>query len=561
MAGNLLFYGDNLSVLRENLASESIDLVYLDPPFNSERDYNVLFKEHGTESEAQIRAFEDYWHWDITAEKTYAELTNTDAEKRGVPGRLVTLMESMRQFLGQSDMMAYLVMMAIRLAELRRVLKPTGSLYLHCDPTASHYLKLILDSVFGPTIFKNEIVWKRSSAHSDTKQGRRQYGRIHDLLLFYTKSGEWTWNPQYTPYDPEYVEGFYKFVEPETGRRYRLGDLTGPGGAAKGNPRYEVMGVTRYWRYSKEKMQELIQQGRVIQTGPGVVPAYKRYLDEMPGVPLQDVWTDLNPVAAQAAERLGYPTQKPVALLERMINASSNEGDVVLDPFCGCGTALHAAQRLNRRWIGIDITHLAIGLIRNRLDTAFPGIEYQVHGVPADAEGARVLAGTDPYDFQWWALPLIGARPIANGEPDQKKGKKGMDRGVDGVIRFIDNPAAQRSNRIVVSVKAGKNLSPWMVRDLRGTVERENAPIGVLLSMYEPSAEMRSEAAKAGLWHSDSWGRDYPRIQLITIEEAFKGKRVDYPGRDVTLQAAPTEERVSETLPLAGMKPRTRKKR
>ena len=290
-------------------------------------------------------------------------------------------------------------------------------------------------------------------------------------------------------------------------------------------------------------------------------PRLKRYLDEMLGTLLGNVWSDIDPINSQARERLGYATQKPVALLERIISASSNERDVVLDPFCGCGTALHAAQRLNRRWIGIDITHLAIGLIRNRLDTAFPGIEYEVHGVPADAEGARVLAETDPYDFQWWALPLIGARPIANGEPDQKKGKKGMDRGVDGVIRFIDNPAAQRSNRIVVSVKAGKNLGPWMVRDLRGTVERENAPIGVLLSMYEPSAEMRSEAAKAGLWHSDSWGRDYPRIQLITIEEAFKGKRVDYPGRDVTLQAAPTEEKVSETLPLKGLKPQSRKKR
>ena len=324
MAANLLFFGDNLRVLRENFAAESVDLVYLDPPFNSERDYNVLFKEHGAESEAQIRAFEDYWHWDLEAERTYRELTAVDAESRGIPGRLVSLTESLRGFLGTSDMMAYLVMMAIRLAELRRVLKPTGSLYLHCDPTASHYLKLILDAVFGPTYFKNEIIWKRSSAHSDTKQGRRQYGRIHDVIFYYTKSDRWAWNPQYTVYDAEYVEQFYKFVDKETGRQYTLGDLTGPGGAAKGNPKYEVMGVTRYWRFSRQKMDELRAQGRIVQSSPGSVPRYKRFLDEMPGVPLQDVWTDLDPVASQASERMGYPTQKPVALLERIVSASSN---------------------------------------------------------------------------------------------------------------------------------------------------------------------------------------------------------------------------------------------
>ncbi len=558
MAGNLLFYGDNLSVLRENVSSESIDLVYLDPPFNSERDYNVLFKEHGTESEAQIRAFEDYWHWDITAERTYAELTNTDAEKRGIPGRLVTLMESMRQFLGQSDMMAYLVMMAIRLAELRRVLKPTGSLYLHCDPTASHYLKLVLDSVFGFERFVSEIIWRRTNVHSDA----RRWSPVSDTIFFYTKSNQFTWNPIHNPHSPEYVASKYRYTDTD-GRRYMLDNMTSPN--PRPNMTYEWRGFPPPpygWRYSRETMARLDEEGRIwYPESKDKRPRLKRYLDEMLGTLLGNVWSDIDPINSQARERLGYATQKPVALLERIISASSNERDVVLDPFCGCGTALHAAQRLNRRWIGIDITHLAIGLIRNRLDTAFPGIEYEVHGVPADAEGARVLAETDPYDFQWWALPLIGARPIANGEPDQKKGKKGMDRGVDGVIRFIDNPAAQRSNRIVVSVKAGKNLGPWMVRDLRGTVERENAPIGVLLSMYEPSAEMRSEAAKAGLWHSDSWGRDYPRIQLITIEEAFKGKRVDYPGRDVTLQAAPTEEKVSETLPLKGLKPQSRKKR
>ena len=241
-------------------------------------------------------------------------------------------------------MMAYLVMMAPRLVELRRVLKPTGSLYLHCDPTASHYLKVLLDTVFGTANFRSEIIWKRTSAHSDTKQGRQQHGRIHDLLLFYTKSGGWTWNPIYVDYDPRYVEQFYKHVEPETGRRYNLGDLTGPGGAAKGNPRYEVMGVTRYWRFTEEHMDDLIRQGRVVQTRPWSVPRQKRYKDEMPGVPVQDIWTDIGPIGAHARERLGYPTQKPMALLQRIVESSSNRGDVVLDPFCGCGTAVAAAE-------------------------------------------------------------------------------------------------------------------------------------------------------------------------------------------------------------------------
>ncbi|MGH7812992.1 MAG: DNA methyltransferase [Candidatus Binataceae bacterium] len=558
MAGNLLFYGDNLSVLRENIASESIDLVYLDPPFNSERDYNVLFKEHGTESEAQIRAFEDYWHWDVKAEQTYAELTKPGVEERGIPGRLVTLMESMRQFLGQSDMMAYLVMMAIRLAELRRVLKPAGSLYLHCDPTASHYLKLILDAVFGPTNFKNEIIWRRSHPKG---QAFTRFARNHDVILAVTKEASHaTWNPPYVPHDPDTVMEQYKLKDKD-GRPYQLTSLLNPN-PDRPNLTYEFLGVTKVWRWTKERMMHEYEEGHiVVPKGGKGIPRYKRYLDEQEGIPISDSWTDIE--FAGGGERLGYPTQKPVALLERIINASSNEGDVVLDPFCGCGTALHAAQKLNRRWIGIDITHLAIGLIRNRLDTAFKGkgIEYEVKGVPADAEGARKLAETDPYQFQWWALPLIGARAVANGEPKKKEGKKGMDRGIDGVIRFLDNPSAARSNRIIVSVKAGKNLGPWMVRDLRGTIEREGAPIGVLLSMYDPSAEMRAEAAKAGVWHSDSWGRDYPRIQLITIADAFAGKRVDYPGRDVTLQAAPTEEKPAETLPLKGMKPRAVSKR
>lgn len=438
-------------------------------------------------------------------------------------GPVAEAMHGFQRLLPESDMLAYLAMMAPRLVQLRRVLKPTGSLYLHCDPAASHYLKVLLDAVFGATCFRTEIVWKRTSAHSDTRQGRRQHGRIHDALLFYTKDVDWTWNPVYTPYDEEYVEAFYKYVEPETGRRYRLGDLTGPGGAAKGNPQYEVMGVTRYWRYSKERMAQLIDEGRIVQTKPGAVPAYKRYLDEMPGVPLQDIWTDIKPMGAQAAERLGYPTQKPEALLDRIILSSSNEGDVVLDPFCGCGTTIAAAQRLRRRWIGIDITHLAVNLIRHRLRDAYgESIEqtYRVVGEPVTLDDAAELAATDKMQFQWWALSLVGARPA------QTEQKSGADRGIDGRLYFRDE--GNKVKQIILSVKGGK-VQARDVRDLVGTVKREEAEIGALISFEEPTRAMREEAASAGFYSSPGWGTTHPRIQLRTVKELLDGKGLDYP--------------------------------
>jgi len=521
MAANALYYGDNLAVLRAEIKDESIDLVYLDPPFNSQATYNVLFKApSGEQSHAQIEAFEDSWHWGDSAERAFDEVMssgNTDAAE---------LLRAMRAFLKENDMMAYLTMLAVRLIELQRVLKPTGSLYLHCDPTASHYLKLLLDAAFGITNFRTEIAWKRSSAHSDTKQGRRQHGRVHDVIFFYTKGDAWTWNPIYTSYDPEYVEQFYKYVEPETGRHYTLGDLTGPGGAAKGNPEYEVMGVTRYWRYSKAQMADLIRQGRIVQAKPGAVPRYKRYFDEMPGVPLQDVWTDLNPVASQSSERLGYPTQKPLALLERIILSSSNQGDTVLDPFCGCGTTIHAAQKLNRKWIGIDVTHLAISLIEKRLNDAFPGISYQVHGTPKDLDGARDLAARDKYQFQWWAVSLVGAVPYGGK-------KRGADTGIDGLVYFksFEN-GTPKTERIIVSVKGGETVTVSMIRDLIAVVDRERAKIGLFVTLAPPTDAMNKEALKTGFY--DAPNGKYRKIQILTIDELLSGKKPDIPPLDPT---------------------------
>lgn len=526
---NLLYYGDNLDVLRRHIKDETVDLVYLDPPFKSNQDYNVLFAEKdGTRAASQFKAFEDTWEWNIEALHVFEQLVEAG-------GRVSDVMQAFRRFLGTNDMLAYLTMMAPRLVELRRALKPIGSIYLHCDPTASHYLKLLMDAVFGPSCFRSEIVWKRSTAHSDTKQGRMVHGHIHDSLLFYTKGDVWTWNPQYTAYDTSYKEGFFRHVEPKTGRMYGLFDLTGPGGAAKGNPEYEVLGVKRFWRFTKDKMQQMIEEGRVVQTSPGSVPRQKRYLDEMPGVALQDVWTDIFPIGAQAAERLGYPTQKPEALLERIIKTSSNEGDVVLDPFCGCGTAIAVAQKLKRNWIGIDITHLAIGLIKSRLRDAF-GDEvaktYSVIGEPVSEQDASELAKEDPYQFQWWALGLVGAR--------RSEQKKGSDQGIDGRLYFHDEPEGGKTKQIILSVKAG-HVNVSFIRDLRGVIEREKAEIGVLLALEEPTRPMMSEAASAGFYKSP-WG-NHPRIQILTIAEMLNGKGIDYPHpSNVTFKRAPKAE-------------------
>lgn len=518
---NQLYYGDNLDVLRKYIASESIDLVYLDPPFNSNQDYSVIFKDpKGAGSEAQITAFKDTWHWGPKSEH---------ALLRDIPehcsAKVIEATTAIVDLVGKNDLSAYLIMMVPRLAELRRVLKPTGSLYLHCDTTASHYLKLMLDAIFGLQNFRNEFSWKRTSAHNDGRQGRKGAGRVRDIILFYSKSDDFTWNTQYIPYSMTYLKDFYKYVEPETGRRYRLDNLTGPGGERKGNPSYEVMGITRFWRYSRKKMDELIAAGRIVQEKPGVVPAYKRYLDEMPGVPLQDDWDDIGPIASQAKERLGYPTQKPLALLERIIKLSTHEGDVVLDPFCGCGTAVHAAQKLERAWVGIDITSLAIGLIKYRLTTAFPNIQFTTIGEPRDVQGARQLAEDDRHQFEWWALSLVKAKPSNEGI-SPTKGKKGADGGKDGIIFFNDIGGTLK--KVIVSVKGGKNVSVEMIRSLGDVVDEQKAALGVFITLEQPTRPMIDWAAKKGLFHSDVWG-DFPKVQIVTIADLLDGKKIAMP--------------------------------
>lgn len=495
---NRLFFGDNLEVLKR-IESWSVDLVYLDPPFNSKETYNVLYRSP-IGGDAQVRAFDDTWSWEDGASKALASLSKDDIDAFNV-------LESMMRFLGTSDIMAYLAMMAVRLVELKRVLKPNGSMYLHCDPTACHYLKVLLDAIFGGNGFVNHITWKRSHAHSDGAQGSRHFGRISDTILFYARSPSRTWNVQYTPYSQEYIDRDYRRVD-HSGRRYRLDNIQGPGGAAKGNPFYEVMGVSRHWRYSQERMAKLVTEGRIIQTRPGAVPQIIRYLDEMPGVPAQEIWTDIPIINNRSKEMLGYPTQKPLALLERIIQTSSNKGDVVLDPFCGCGTAIEASERLDRQWIGIDVAYPAIQVIQDRLKR-LPAAKYELTGIPYDELSARMLAEQDPFTFQQWAV----------GRCRGRSGGKGADKGIDGVIVF--QTARASYGRAVVSVKAGKHINPGMVRDLVGVTHRENADAGIFVCLNEPTREMRTEAHSAGRVQLP--GGDRPKIQIVTVKDLIAG--------------------------------------
>lgn len=506
---NRLYYGDNLTVLRSDIPSESVDLVYLDPPFNSQANYNVLFRgPAGEQSHAQIEAFDDTWHWGEEAESAFDQVISswsTDAAE---------LLRALRSVLKENDMMAYLCMMAVRLLELHRVLKGSGSIYLHCDPTASHYLKLVMDAIFGPLNFRNEIIWKRTSGHSDA----RRYGSVHDTMLYYVKTDEANWNQTFQAYDPGYVEQYYRYSDPD-GRKW-MSDNLSAAGLSGGGYTYEWKGVTRLWRCPITTMAELDKNGRVYYTKNGI-PRLKRYLDESKGLPMQDTWTDIEALRSWHIERLGYPTQKPQALLERLIKASSNEGDVVLDSFCGCGTTIHAAQKLKREWIGIDITHLAISLIEKRLNDAFPGIKYEVHGTPKDTEGARALAAQDKYQFQWWAVSLVNAVPFGGK-------KKGADSGIDGLIYF--KPDGKTTEKAIVSVKGGDNVNVAMVRDLGHVVDREKAKMGVFITLADSTGPMRTEAVKAGFYETP-YGK-FPKLQIMTIAELFEGKRPAMPWAD-----------------------------
>lgn len=514
---NTLYFGDNLDIMRRYLPDESVDLVYADPPFKSNQNYNILFQEKdGSRAASQIRAFEDTWAWDAEDEAVYADLVTGG-------GKIADALQAFRQFIGPCDMLSYLVMMAPRLVECRRVLKKTGSMYLHCDPAASHYLKMLMDAVFGPENFQNQITWKRTFAHGNVS---RNYGSISDIILFSSKTDSFTWEQPFKTLSEDEIAQKYKNADAD-GRRWQSVTLRNP--SRRPNLHYPFTasnGVTYQphpngWSCNLERMQKYDREGRLhFPAKEGGALRLKMYADESPGERLQNIWDDIPPIGAQAAERLGYPTQKPVALLERIIRCSCPEGGTVFDPFCGCGTTITAAQTLGRTWIGIDITHLAITLMRQRLkDTFGEAAAFQVIGEPTSAPDAAALAEADPYQFQWWALGLVGARPVEE--------KKGADKGIDGKIVF-QGDAAGKFESVIISVKAG-NTGVSHVRDLRGVLDREKAAIGILISMQDHTKPMHDEAVTAGFYESELWGKRYPKIQLFTVADLLAGRQIEMP--------------------------------
>jgi site-specific DNA-methyltransferase (adenine-specific) len=464
---NLLYYGDNLDILRKYIPDDSVDLIYLDPPFNSKANYNILYKEPtGEPSKAQVTAFEDTWHWSEEAERTFHEIV------KSAPASVVEMMTAFRQFIKRNDMMAYLIMMCIRLIELKRVLKDNGSIYLHCDPTASHYLKIVMDTIFEVKNFRNEIIWCYSGGGIPTKD----FPRKHDIILRYSKTDICYFVPIYRPYTRGTVE---------RGRT-----------AVKGNKELNPEGTPiPDWWFSNLECDHC---------GNKLSANLKRI------------------VSPTDPENLGYPTQKPEELLERIIKASSKEGDTVLDPFCGCGTTIAVAQKLKRNWIGIDITHLAINIIKWRVKSTFglePKKDYKVIGEPEDLTGATELASQNRYQFQWWALSLIDARPYGDK-------KKGADTGIDGFIYFMAEK--NKVGKAIVQVKSG-NVSVKDIRDLGHVLEREKAEIAIFISLYEVTEPMRVEATTKGFYESQILKKDYPRIQIFTIAEIFDGRQPNIP--------------------------------
>jgi len=511
---NRLHFGDNLDVLRRNVPSESVDLIYLDPPFKSGREYNFLYRhDKRADSPAQEDMFVDTWKWDaIRYEESIQECSENP--------RLAMLLQSFYQMLGGSEMMAYLSMMAPRLFEMHRTLRRTGSLFLHCDPAASHYLKVLMDAIFKPENFRNEVIWKRTSAHNSAKR----FGPVHDTILFYSRSDKFTWNPHYTPYDENYVKQFYRHVDTD-GRRYTSSDLTAAGKrkGSSGQPWRGIdpaeKGKGNHWKFTQETLDRLDLEGRILWPAKeGGMPRYKRFLDEMHGLALQDVFTDIVPVQTHSKERTGYATQKPLSLLERFISACSNPGDVVLDPFCGCGTAVVASQKLNRHWLGIDVAILAVEIMQDRLRDEVgivEGPDYSVQGIPNDVASAKALFERGRKDchkqFEIWAVGLVDGRPRA---------KMGADRGIDGDLLLQDQ--LQKLSNAPIQVKGGSNVPPTQVRDFAHVIAREESPTGIFIS-FERTGPAQRAAIEGGSMRYH--GKATPRLQLYTLRELLEEKK------------------------------------
>jgi DNA modification methylase len=547
---NKIYYGDNLEVLRNYLADESVDLCYIDPPFNSKRNYNQIYNNVGKEDKAQAQAFIDTWTWDEYAQNGLFEIQSN--YNRVFTAQSIDLITGLEKVLKKGSLFAYLVSMTLRIAEIHRILKPTGSFYLHCDPTASHYLKLVLDAVFCPQSgnFQNEIIWQRTSSHNDSKK----WGAVHDVIFFYTKASKFTWNKVYLPHSEKYVNDFYRHRD-ERGV-YRLDHIIRSQSMGKRpNLSYEYKGYTPEWgwRVLQEKLVQLDAENRLAWSSTGR-PYLKRYLHEQQGTPIKSVITDINPLSASSAEKLGYPTQKPEALLERIIQASSNEGDVILDAYCGCGTSIAVAEKLQRQWIGIDITYQSISLILKRLEDQF-GYDFtqdvidenhpdtpkaatlELNGVPKDFASAVELANrkddrTRKEFEKWMVLSYSRNQAIINE-------KKGSDGGIDGIAYVPDRNAKGEieNKKALFSVKSNAKLSPAVIRELNGTIEREHAACGFLLTLY-PMPNLVKESKQYGNYQNSLINKSYPKIQVICVDELLNGARLELPNVVKVLKTA-----------------------
>ena len=525
---NKLWYGDNLTIM-QGMKKHSVDLIYLDPPFKSDANYNLLYKTMtGKPVPEQVEAFCDTWEMDAEKE-AIARSMPVLMREHGVDDYYVDFWRLWMQALrtSQPHLLAYLIFMVQRMLHMKSILRPKGSIYLHCDPTASHYIKVMMDGIFGHANFRNEIIWKRTSAHNSA----RRWGPVHDVILFYSAGDKYTWNKVYQEYDEKYTDSFYRYTDKDG--RYRIGDLTGAG-TRKGASGMEWKGINptnkgRHWapprrfpggdKVPKDVMAALDyldEIGRINWPAKiGGVPGFKRYLEDMEGVQIQDVIDDIAPVSAHGKERLGYPTQKPVSLLKRIILASTEKGDVVFDPFCGCGTTIYAAHETERQWIGCDIAILSVKLMREVLAEKYrlvEGANFEVDGIPTSVEGAQQLFNKDPSTFQNWFVERVGGFPMQ---------RKSADRGIDGRIYFETRDGLRE---MIIQVKGGKHIRPTDVRDLRGVLEREeNAEMVGFLSVVPPSKAMLSEAAEAGTY--EYMGVQYPRMQFLTTEDVLVDKR------------------------------------
>ncbi len=503
MKNRTLYFGDNLEILREKFPDKPdgdgyFDLIYLDPPFNSNRNYNVLFKEGLIDSEAQVQAFEDSWHWTQEAEQLFEELVGAKSSKTKTNQSISDLMLAFEKMIGKNDVLAYLTMMTVRLVELKRVLKNTGSIYLHCDPTASHYLKIVMDAIFGKQNFRNEIIW----CYKERELSKTHFNKKHDIILFYTKTDKYIFKPE-EALEP-YSEGTLKKFNytDEKGRKFQIRGKSG--------------------KYTGKQGLSIDLE----KTNPDLI--YRDYLDKSSGILPRDWW--IIPFINRAAkERLGYPTQKPEALLEKIIKVSSNEGDWVLDPFCGCGTTVAVAEKLNRNWVGIDVTTLAINLIKHRLQKQFVDkhIKIEVDGLPKDLTGAKSLFKKDPFEFEYWALDLVNAMP---SQSKTKENMHGADEGIDGIIIFFAGSKNGKSEhgRILVQVKGG-GVQRNDIATLKGDIEREKADGGLFITLEKPTRPMIQEAVSVGNFSVGYSKAEFPKIQILTIEELLNGRLPNLP--------------------------------